>query len=86
MYIKCRPNLPNVRCIGQEDINIFVLLSSLVPCLIINHITFEILKLFMLTFEILLQGREIQEQNFLTKCKLFEEMLFVKSTNSSLKI
>jgi len=55
-------------CIGQEDINILLMLSKLVPCRIINFITYETLKLFMLTLETLLQGREIEEFNFLTGC------------------
>ena len=70
-------------CIGQEDINMFLMLSNLVPCRIINFITYETLKLFMVTFEKLLQGREIQELNFLTGCVLLEKTLLMKATNNS---
>jgi len=73
-------------CMGQEDINMFLMLSNLVPWRIINFITYETLKLFMLTLETLLQGREIQEFNFLTGCILLEESLLLKATDTSRRI
>ena len=73
-------------CMGQEDINMFLMLSNLVPWRIINFITYETLKLFMLTLETLLQGREIQEFNFLTGCMLLEESLLLKATDTSRRI
>jgi len=73
-------------CIGQEDINMFLVLSKLVPCRIISFITYETLKLLMLTLETLLQWREIQEFNFLTGCMLLEESLLLKATDNSRRI
>jgi hypothetical protein len=70
-------------CIGQEDINIILMLFNLVPCLVINFIMYEPLKLFIVTFETLLKGREIQELNFVTGCMLLEETLLMKATNNS---
>lgn len=69
--------------IGQEDINIFLMLSNPVPCLIINFITYETLKLFIVIFETLLKEREIQELNFLSGCMLLEEKLLMKATKNS---
>ena len=62
------------------------MLSNPFPCLIMYFITYETLKLFMLTFETLLRGREIQELNFITGCKVFEETLLMKATNNSRQI
>jgi hypothetical protein len=70
-------------CIRQEDINIFLMLSNLVPCLIISFITYETLKLFMVTFQTTLKGREIQELYLLTGCMLLEETVMMKATNNS---
>jgi len=70
-------------CIGQEDINIILMLSNLVPCLIISFVTYKTFKLFMVTSETLLKGREIQELNFLTGCMSLEEKLLMRATKNS---